>query len=79
MDTATVEEEVEKAKGFKPPLSEYLILTSAPRDTTLQQEVRTKSWPFRVHVMFWDSRGVFVYTSDVELQIILNRGKESEK
>jgi hypothetical protein len=50
----TVEEQVEKAKGFNPPLSEYLLMTTAARDATLQEEVRTKSWPFRVHVMFWD-------------------------
>ena len=30
-------------------------MTTAPRDATVQQEVRTKNWPFaHVHVMFWD-------------------------
>ena len=51
---ATVEEEVEKAKGFTPTLCEYLVMTTAPRDAQLQQEVRNHAWPFRVHVMFWD-------------------------
>lgn len=54
LDIATVEEEVEKAKGFRPPLSEYLVMTTAARDATLQEEVRTKSWSRRVLVMFWE-------------------------
>jgi hypothetical protein len=54
LNITTVEEEVEKAKYFKPPLSEYWVMTTAARDATLQEEVRTKSWPFRVHAMFWD-------------------------
>ena len=30
-------------------------MTSAPRDATLQENIRTQPWPFdRVHVMFWD-------------------------
>ncbi len=50
-----IEEEVDKAKDFKPVLSEYLMMTTAPRDSKVQEEVRTKSWPFeRVHLMFWD-------------------------
>ncbi len=54
LDIAIVEEEVEKAEGFRPSLSEYLVMTTAARDATLQEEVRTKSWSFRVHAMFWD-------------------------
>lgn len=50
-----IQDEVEKAKGFKPVLTEYLVMTTAPRDATLQESVRTQDWPFdRVHVMFWD-------------------------
>ena len=50
-----IEAEVEKAKEFKPRLSEYVIMTTAPRDSNVQEEVRTRAWPFdRVHVMFWD-------------------------
>ncbi len=54
LDLATVEAEVAKAKDFQPTLAEYLVLTTAPRNAQLQKEVRTHSWPFRVHVMFWD-------------------------
>ena len=54
LDMATVETEVEIAKGFKPALSEYLVMTTAPRDAQVQQGVRTKTWPFRVHIIFWD-------------------------
>jgi hypothetical protein len=50
----TVMGEVEAAKDFKPELSEYLILTTAPRDAKLQENVRTGTWPFRVHVLFWE-------------------------
>ena len=50
-----VQAEVEKAKQFKPGLTEYLVMTTAPRDAKLQEAVRIRSWPFdRVHVMFWD-------------------------
>ena len=50
-----IEGEVEKAKGFKPGLTEYLVMTTASRDATVQQEVRTRSWSFdRVHMLFWD-------------------------
>ena len=50
-----VQKEVEKAREFKPGLTEYLVMTTAPRDSKLQENVRTQSWPFdRVHLMFWD-------------------------
>lgn len=50
----TVDDEVTAAKGFQPPLSEYLILTTAPRDANVQKHVRSGSWPFHVHIMWWD-------------------------
>jgi hypothetical protein len=57
-DTLTIDiviEEVEKARKFTPGLTEYLLMTTAPRDATLQESIRTQHWPFdRVHVMFWD-------------------------
>ena len=34
-----VRDEVEKAMGFNPPLSEYIIVTTAPNDTSLQSLV----------------------------------------
>jgi hypothetical protein len=36
-----IEEEVRKAQEFEPPLEEYLIMTTAPRDSALQKEIRT--------------------------------------
>lgn len=57
-DIITVEivrEEIEKAKGFKPLLAEYIVMTTAPRDARLQESIRTQTWPFsRVHIMFWE-------------------------
>lgn len=51
---AVVQEEVDKATTFEPRLSEYVMMTTAPRDSTLQEEVRTHTWPFdRVLLMFW--------------------------
>lgn len=50
----TVEAEVKNAEGVKPKLTEYLIMTTAHRDANLQEEIRTKTWPFRVQVMFWE-------------------------
>ena len=50
-----VQEEVQKAKEFKPGLTEYLVMTTAPRDAKLQESVRTQDWSFdRVHIMFWE-------------------------
>lgn len=50
-----VQAEVEKAREFRPGLTEYLVMTSAPRDASVQEGIRTLAWPFdRVHVMFWD-------------------------
>jgi hypothetical protein len=57
---AEIEEEIAKAKTFVPPLSEYIIFTTAPRDATIQQFARQKSdehrkmglFPVTIH--FWD-------------------------
>lgn len=50
-----VQQEVEKAQEFKPVLTEYFVMTTAPRDAKLQEAVRKQIWPFdRVHVMFWE-------------------------
>lgn len=51
---ATVKAEVKNAEGFKPALTEYLIMTTAPRDASLQEQIRTNQWPFRVQVLFWE-------------------------
>jgi len=54
LELPTVEAEVEQAESFQPRLSEYLVMTTAARDSHLQEEVRTQDWPFRVMVLFWD-------------------------
>lgn len=51
---STVAADIELASHFTPPLAEYLVLTSAPRDATLQEALRKDIWPFRVHIMFWE-------------------------
>lgn len=54
LSIGTVEKEVRKAMSFQPSLAEYLVMTTAPRDAVLQQQVRTWCSTFRVHVMFWE-------------------------
>jgi hypothetical protein len=49
-----VEDEANKARAFKPPLTEYLMATTAPRDAALQERMRTSTWPFRIVVWFWE-------------------------
>jgi hypothetical protein len=54
------EDEILKAFGFNPILSEYYIITTAPRDATLQEYIRVKddyhliNGSFRIFVIFWD-------------------------
>ena len=58
-----VRDEVEKAMGFNPPLSEYIIVTTAPNDTSLQsvalelsnaksEQLKRK---FKITVYGWES------------------------
>lgn len=53
-------EEVEKAEGFSPPLENFIIALSLPRDAKLQKQVfklsldRAKAQKFRVGLWFWD-------------------------
>lgn len=51
-------DEVEAARSFQPPLSEYLFVTAAPRDAHLQEAVRlhlvANPEPFPVILVFWD-------------------------
>jgi hypothetical protein len=53
-----VNAEVEKAKGFKGGLSEFLVVTSGDRDSSLQAEVRehykVQPAPFHVEILFWN-------------------------
>jgi hypothetical protein len=61
--TLTVEElreEVRKARSFRPPLQQYIIATTAPRDNRLQLEARKitdrhkQRGDFSVHIYGWD-------------------------
>jgi tetratricopeptide (TPR) repeat protein len=53
-------DEVRRAKSFQPPLRQFIIATTAPRDARLQQEARkitdrhSRSGEFSVHVYGWD-------------------------
>lgn len=55
-----VEAEVEKAEQFKPPLAQYTIATTAPRDAFVQQKVRelteahSAKGLFPVNILFWE-------------------------
>jgi hypothetical protein len=56
-----VEAEVAKAEAFSPPLAEYVIATTEPRDAELQEVVRQfdqarqAAGKFRVRIVFWES------------------------
>jgi hypothetical protein len=54
LDIQDVKQEFHKAQDFRPPLAEYLILTTARQDARLQQEVREHPWPIRVEILFWE-------------------------
>jgi len=55
-----LEAEVEKAKNFNPPLTDFIIATTAPRDKNIQRKARLltqdhqKVGLFRVHVYSWE-------------------------
>lgn len=53
---AVVREEVGKATAFEPPLTEFVMLTTASRDARLQEHLRTQldPIPFRLTVLFWE-------------------------
>jgi hypothetical protein len=64
-----IQKEVEKAKEFKPGLTEYLVMTTAPSDAKLQEAVSIQIWPFeRVHVMFWNDISLELSEHDDLLQ-----------
>jgi hypothetical protein len=60
VDLGIVEDEVDKAKDFEPPLSEFIFACAAPSDAPLQQEVRELSGElsedgvFDLRILFWD-------------------------
>jgi tetratricopeptide (TPR) repeat protein len=53
-------QEVKNARAFQPPLAQFIIATTAPRDTRLQEEARkisdrhSRRGGFSVHVYAWD-------------------------
>jgi hypothetical protein len=55
-----VEDEVQKAKNFKPKLSKFIIATTAPKDAKIEEFARkitedhAKGGLFSVHIMGWD-------------------------
>ena len=55
LTSTTIKKEVKTAEKFQPALSEYLVMTTSPRNAPLQQQVRTRVWPFHVHVIFWEN------------------------
>lgn len=60
VDISLVEEEVEKAMDFIPPLDEYIFTCAAPSDAQLQEKVRALALElrdtdtFELRIMFWD-------------------------
>ena len=51
---ADIKAEVALATDFRPSISEYVVMTTIPRDAGLQEEVRVAAWPFPVHLLFWE-------------------------
>jgi hypothetical protein len=48
-----VTDDATKAEAFEPKLTEFLIMTTAPRDVTLQKAIRNAKWAFdRVELIF---------------------------
>jgi len=65
---ADIRKEVELAKAFKPPLKEYVVMTTAAREATLQEAVRLEQWPFPVRIMFWEDISLALSGEDALLQ-----------
>jgi hypothetical protein len=67
-----IEVEILKAQGFRPPLAEYLVATTEPRDARLQEAVRLidgerrAAGRFAVGIVFWeDLWGHLAHTGSV--------------
>ena len=58
--TSEIQQEVEKAKKFKPALNRFVLVTTAPNDQKIQKEARRlnqenlKSGLFEVDIMGWE-------------------------
>jgi tetratricopeptide (TPR) repeat protein len=79
---AELREEVEKAKGFLPPLQRFVFATTARRSATLQQEARDltelhkKDGLFAVDVLGWeDIEDLLRQHSDVLVWYLDERGR----
>ncbi|MGI8406239.1 MAG: hypothetical protein ACR2OE_16020 [Thermomicrobiales bacterium] len=66
---AEIQEEIHKAEGFKPPLKEFHIATTTPRDAKLLEairllsEERRQAGQFSVYIQSWD---------DIEADLIID-------
>lgn len=70
---ALLEEEIEKAKGFKPPLDLWILATTAKRDRRIQEVAREldeenrKAGRFEIKLWFWNDYVAFLNSySDVQ-------------
>ncbi|SMD13805.1 hypothetical protein [Pseudomonas sp. URIL14HWK12:I5] len=57
LSTDEIDKEIELAKGFAPALERFIISTTAPRDSELQEHVRKinkNNKDFSVSLMFWE-------------------------
>ncbi len=50
----TVRDEVEKAKRYVPPLTQFIVATTSPSDAVLQKELRKVEAPFKLSLWSWD-------------------------
>ncbi|WP_396214103.1 hypothetical protein [Gemmatimonas sp.] len=60
LDIDTVRAEVASLEGFKPFPAEFIVLTTASRDATVQTAVRAESWVLRVEVLFWEDISLLI-------------------
>lgn len=55
-----IEKEIKKAEDFKPPIKEYIIVTTSKRDSSIQEVVRlidkerVNEGKFSVRILFWE-------------------------
>lgn len=72
VDLGIVDDEVDKAKDFVPPLSEFIFACAAPSDAPLQQEIRelseelSEDGEFNLRILFWDDLSLAI-SDDREL------------
>ena len=51
---SALESDVQAAEGFDPVLTEFVVATTATRDTVLQSEVAKHKCGFRLEIVFWE-------------------------